>query len=148
MLTIIQMLFIWAIYLYMSKPLTVVLYCITLIFIYLKKKGKNTTIILIIQIITHSLMVLNLSTKAGLIYIQIILIFFLSRNIYKKRKQKNVQENWNDYFRKHPNTNIYWQPRHPKYRDNAESSSGSSAIPWRFIIFVFVALLIISKIAS
>lgn len=76
-----------------------------------------------------------------------LLIIFLSTKITKKHKQKNVQENWRNYYKNHPNTNIYYQPRRPQYREYNNQSGTDSTIPWKFIIFIIIALVIISKIA-
>lgn len=74
----------------------------------------------------------------------VVIIFFIKKN--NKPKEKSVQDNWNDYFRKHPNTSIYYEPRIPQYRDN-NNDTQSSNFPWKFIIFVIIALIVISKLA-
>lgn len=75
------------------------------------------------------------------------LIIFLCTKVTKKRKEKSVQENWNDYFKKHPNTSIYYQPRRPQYRDENNLNNANTGMPWKFVIFVAIALIIISKLA-
>lgn len=74
------------------------------------------------------------------------IVYKIISTIQNKHKEKhNVQKNWREYYRKHPNTNIYYQARHKKEEIEYTPQKKKPSII-KFIIIVIVILYIIGKL--
>lgn len=75
------------------------------------------------------------------------IVYKIISTIQNKHRQKyDVQRNWREYYKKHPNNNIYYQARHKKeYVEYTEPKKKPNIIG--FIIIVIIILYIIGKLA-
>ncbi len=68
----------------------------------------------------------------------------------RKEDISKVQKNWRKYYKKHPNTNIYYQARKPQYREMPEPKIHNInpiyklfSFIWRIIKKLIVLLIIL-----